>query len=152
MDYKTIEKYKTTTCKDLYSKWNMSTRNAWKKDSVRAAFRDIYQFIHTRLIDDSSLSIDLDMELMEILENHRKEGGMAKFQAIFVALMMETMLAKDGDLYAKKRNLLLTHGYKCNLLSFLLAQLLGQQTIGPLLELYRSPSARTDVLSFFDLS
>jgi len=27
---------------------------------------------------------------------------MAKFQAIFVALMLGRMLAKDGDLYAKK--------------------------------------------------
>jgi hypothetical protein len=152
MDHKTIEKYKTTTCKDLYSKWGMDARNAWKRESVRAAFSDVYQFIHTKVIDDSSLSIDLDMELMEILERHRKDGGIAKFQAIFVALLLESMLAKDGDLYAKKRVLLPTHGYKCNLLSFLLAQLLGQQTIGPLLDLYRSPSVRNDVLSFFDLS
>ena len=130
----------------------MNSRSAWKKESVRAAFRDVYQFIHTKVMDDSSLSMDLSIELMEILETHRKDGGMAKFQAIFVALMLETMLAKEGDLYAKKRHLLLTHGYKCDLLSFLLAQLLGQQTIGPLLDLYRSPSARDDVLSFFDLS
>ena len=144
-----IETYKTTTCKDLYSKWGMDDRHVWKKDSVQAAFRDVHQFIHTKVVDDASLSIDLDMALMDILETHRKDGGMAKFQAVFVALILETMLTKDGDLSAKKRHSLLTHGYKCPLLSFILAQLLDPKHVGQLLELYRDTSARNEVLSFF---
>lgn len=147
-----IEKYKSTTCKDLYLKWGMNDRNAWRKDSVHAAFHDVHQFLHTRVLDDSSLSLDLDIALMEILERHRKDGSMVKFQAVFVALVLETMMVKDGDLYAKKRSVVLTHGYKCPLLSFILAQLMCAQNVGPLLEMYRSASVRNDVLSFFGLS
>lgn len=150
MDHKTIENYKAITCKDLYCNWVMNAPHRWKKESVRAAFRDVYGFIHTKVtVDEPMSSLELDTELMEILEAHRKEGSMAKFQAIFVALLLETIVSKDGDLYGKKRHPLLTHGYKCNLLSFFLAQLLGDHTIELILQLYRSPVERNDVLSFF---
>lgn len=87
MDHKTIDTYKAIKCKDLYCNWVMNVPHRWKKESVRAAFRDVYGFIHMKVAVDtpmsmSSSSLELDRELMEILEAHRKDGGMAKFQAI----------------------------------------------------------------------
>lgn len=153
MDHKVIDKYKTITCKDLYSKWHMHSCEMWRKDFVKAAFKEMQEFITTKVAADTPKSCgDLDAELMNILERHRGPGDMAAYQAMFVALLLEAMDAKKNDLYAKKTHTLLTHGYKCQLLAYLLAQLLGEATIGPLLTLYQTPSSRDQVLAFFELS
>ena len=150
---KAIEKYKTTICKEMCSKWVMDTRQVWQRDSVKAAFHEVHEFLTTKVAADTpTSSLDLDVELMGILEKHRSAGGgMAKYQAIFVALLLETMTAKEGDLCAKKPSVLLTHGYRCHLLSYLLAQLLGEATLGPLITLYRTSTTRDEVLSYFDV-
>lgn len=150
MDPKPLDHYKTVVCKDIYAKWHMESPDVWKTPSVKAAFMDIKEFLATRVAADPVKScLELDMELMDILEKHRGPGEMAGYQAIFVALLLECLDAKQHDDHARKPSVLLTHGYKCQLLSYLQAQLLGENTIDALLALHRNSLERDRVLGFF---
>lgn len=170
MDPKLVERYRTNTYKDMYAKWHMDTL-AWEKPWVKNAFVEINDFITTKLGNDvvPSSCFDFDVELIDILERHRKgqggggnstdtdktnskpAGNVACYQSIFVALMLDALEKKKKDVYAKTPLTLLTHGYKSQLLSCLMAELLGERTINPFLTLYNNKVAKERVLKFFDL-
>lgn len=167
MDPKLVERYRTHTYKDMYAKWHMDTL-AWGKPWVKNAFVEIKEFITTKLGNDvvPSSCFDFDVELIDILERHRKDqgvtavdktttdkpaGDVACYQSIFVALMLDALEKKKKDVYAKTPLTLLTHGYKSQLLSCLMAELLGERTIDPFLALYNNKVAKERVLKFFDL-
>lgn len=163
MDPKLVERYRTNIYKDIYAKWHMDTL-AWGKPWVKNAFVELKEFITTKLGNDvvPSSCFDFDVELIDILERHRKgqaqgqaqiqdQGDVACYQSIFVALMLDALEKKRKDTYAKTPLTLLTHGYKSQLLSCLMAELLGERTIDPFLALYNNKVAKEKVLKFFDL-
>jgi hypothetical protein len=167
MDPKLVERYRTNIYKDIYAKWHMDTL-AWGKPWVKNAFIEIKEFITTKLSNDvvPSSCFDFDVELIDILERHRNgqkgqgvttetndkpAGDVACYQSIFVALMLDALEKKKKDTYAKKPLTLLTHGYKSQLLSCFMAELLGESTIDPFLALYNNKGAKEKVLKFFEL-
>lgn len=175
MDPKLVERYRTNIYKDVYAKWHMDTL-AWGKPWVKNAFVEIKEFITTKLGNDivPSSCFDFDVELIDILERHRKgvsqgsdpkksssndlgagagagAGDVACYQSIFVALMLDALEKKKKDTFAKNPMTLLTHGYKSQLLSCFMAELLGESTIDPFLALYNNKVAKERVLKFFDL-
>lgn len=157
MDPKQIEHYRTVNYRDIYAKWHMSPTTQWEKPWVKAAFVDVKVFITTKVADkatstttSSNSCFDLDVELIEILERHC-QGNVASYQSIFVALILEALEMKKMDAYAKKQHSLLTYGYKCHLLSFILARLLDEGTIENVIALYKDESAKRHVLGYFDL-
>lgn len=145
-----FEKYK-----DLYEKWHMDNPRVWEKSWVKAAFMDVKEFIanmDTTTTTCASSSQELDDEFGDILEKHRPAGELAACQAIFVALIFETLETKKNDDYGRKKTTLLTHGYKCPLLAFLVSRMLGDETLDPLMRLYQDSSSKNHFLTFFELA
>lgn len=155
MDPKQIERYRTVNYRDIYTKWHMSPSTRWEKPWVKAAFVDVNEFITTKVAANETTTstnscFDLDVELIQILDRHC-QGSVACYQSIFVALILEALEMKKMDAYAKKQHSLLTYGYKCHLLSFLLARLLDESNIEHVIALYKDESARRHVLDYFSI-
>jgi hypothetical protein len=89
-----------------------------------------------------------DLEVIDILDRHLKVARHAShLQPAFVALLFEVLDHKRDDDLARCPSGLVTHGYKSQLLSYLLARLLQDPVVDHVIALYRDDERRAELMS-----
>jgi hypothetical protein len=145
----TIEQYKLITLKDLYSQW--TTQEAtWRQPGARKLFWDLKHFVDVTLSSSSDKPkrscYEYDVALIDILNRHLKlVSNPSHLQPAFVALILELLDSKRDDEWGRRPSGLLTHGYKSQLLSFLVAQFLQTPIVDRVIDLYHDVEQKSDL-------
>lgn len=137
---------------DIYTGWHLGDDDdaEWRQEWVKDAFVELQQLWTTTLAaSDTPSCRDVDVATIEILDKHRK-GDAGAYQAIFVALLLKMLDAKQHDTFAQRSCWVLSHGWKSRCLSLFLAKLLQEDTLPSVLELHRNVDAKRKLLSFFN--
>lgn len=143
---KVVDQYKCVTLKDLYSQWVSHDDVAWQQPYVKELFWELKRFIDI-VLPSTELAprscYDYDTELMGIVDRHlRVARNAGHLQPAFVAVVFDVLDHKRDDDLARCPSCLLTHGYKSQLLSYILARLLQDPVVDHVMALYQDADQR----------